>query len=94
MSEHTFESKRSHLVDRLGQVEGQVLSEFAAVLGVLMDTELNALAKSLVDLVKVLLVFCDLADEVERLLDKVLADDLGCSGMRSLQSSMMETQRS
>jgi len=74
MSEHTFQ--RSHLVDRLGRVEAQVPGKFAAVLGVLMDTKLNVLAESLVELVEILLVFHDLADEVERLLDKVLADDL------------------
>jgi len=74
MSEHTFQ--RSHLVDRLGRVEAQVPGGFAAVLGVLMDTKLNVLAKNLVELVEILLVFHDLADEVERLLDKVLADDL------------------
>jgi len=73
---YTFQ--RRHLIDRFGRVEAQVLGEFAAVLGVLVNTELNVFAKMFVELVEVLLVFRDLADEVEGLLDKdqVLADDL------------------
>jgi hypothetical protein len=41
-----------------------------------MDTELNVLAKGLIELAEVVLVLGDLADEVESLLDDVLADDL------------------
>ena len=40
-----------------------------------MNTELNVLAESLVELVKVVFVFSNLTEEIERLLDKVLADD-------------------
>ena len=41
-----------------------------------MDTELNVLAERLVELVEVVLVLRNLAEEVHALLDKVLADDL------------------
>jgi len=71
---YTFQ--RCHLVDRFGRVEAQVLGKFAAVLGVLVNTKLNVFAKTFVELVEVLLVFRDLTDEVEGLLDEVLADVL------------------
>ena len=41
-----------------------------------MDTELDILAESLIDLAEVILVFGDLAEKVKRLLDEVLANDL------------------
>lgn len=64
------------LVDRLGGVEAKELGELAAVLGVLVNTELDVLAEGLVELGEVVLVLRDLGDEVESLLDEVLADDL------------------
>jgi hypothetical protein len=67
---------RSHLLKRPGRVESQEFSEFAAVLGVLVNTELNVLAERLVKLVEIVLVFRDLAEKVEGLLDEVLANDL------------------
>ena len=47
-----------------------LLSEFAVVLGVLMDTEPNFLAENFIKLVEVFLVFRDLDDEDEGLLDR------------------------
>ena len=41
-----------------------------------MDTELDVLAKGLVELLEVVLVLGDLADHIHALLDDVLADDL------------------
>ena len=72
--ERTLE--RGLLIGRLGRVEAKELGELAAVLGVLVDTELDVLAEGLVELGKVVLVLRDLGEEVEGLLDEVLADDL------------------
>jgi len=41
-----------------------------------VNTELDVLAKGLVELGEIVLVFGDLADEIERLLDKVFTDNL------------------
>jgi hypothetical protein len=41
-----------------------------------MDTQLQVLAKRLIELGKVVLVLCDLAEEIHALLDNVLSDDL------------------
>lgn len=68
--------ERDLLLSRLGRVEAEELSELTAVLGILVDTELQVLAERLVELLKVVLVLCDLAEEVHALLDDVLADDL------------------
>ena len=72
--EYTFEG--SQFIGRLGRVEAKEFSEFAAVLSILVDTELDVLSECLVKLGKVVLVFRDLTDEIHRLLHKVLADDL------------------
>ena len=72
--EYTFEG--SQLIGRLGRVEAKEFSELAAVLSILVDTELDVLSECLVKLGKVVLVFRDLTDEIHRLLHKVLADDL------------------
>lgn len=68
--------ERGLLVDRLGRVESEELGELGSVGGVLVDTKLQVLAESSVELVKVLLVLGNLAEEVESLLDQVLSDDL------------------
>ena len=68
--------ERSLLLGRLGGVEPQELSELAAVLSILVDTKLDVLAERLVELVEVVLVLGDLAEQIHALLDKVLADDL------------------
>jgi hypothetical protein len=49
------------------------LDRFCAVL---VDTELDVLAESLVELGEVVLVLGDLGEELQALLDEVLADDL------------------
>ena len=64
------------LLARLGGVEAQEFSELAAVLSILVNTELDVLAEGLVELVEVVFVLSNLADEVEGLLDKILADNL------------------
>lgn len=64
------------LLSRLGGEESEEFSELATVLGILVDTELQVLAEGLVELLEVVLVLSDLADEVHALLDDVLADDL------------------
>ena len=61
---------------RFGGVEAQEFSELAAVLSILVNTELDVLAEGLVELVEVVFVLSNLADEVEGLLDKILADNL------------------
>ena len=69
--------ERGLLVDGLGRVESKELGDLGSVVGVLVDTKLEVLGESGVELVEVLLVLGDLGDEVEGLLDKVLSDDLG-----------------
>lgn len=63
-------------ISRLGREETQKLGKLAAVLGILVDTELQVLAERLVEFVKVVLVLCNLAKEIHRLLHDVLTDDL------------------
>ena len=57
-------------------METEIFREFAAVLCILMDTELNVLAKGLPELVIIVFVLSDLTNKVECLLDKILANDL------------------
>ena len=68
--------ERSHLLRGFSGVEAQELGELAAILSVLVNTELEVLAERLVELVEVVLVLCDLGEKVHALLDEVLADDL------------------
>jgi hypothetical protein len=63
------------LVRRFGGEEAEEFSEFAAVLRILMNTELQVLAERLVELLEVVLVLGDLTEEIHALLDDVLADD-------------------
>merc|ERR1711861_12856 len=58
-----------------GGVPHQV-SELVAVLAVLVDTELEVLRELLPELVVVLSVLSDLVEHLDRLLDKILLDDL------------------
>lgn len=69
-------SKGGGLLSRLGRVEAQELSKRLAVLGVLVNTKLQVLAESRVELVELLAVFGDLVEELKGLLDDVLTDDL------------------
>ncbi|KAI9155186.1 putative sterol O-acyltransferase 2 [Paramyrothecium foliicola] len=64
------------LITRLGGVEAEELGQDGAVLGVLVDTELQVLGEGAVELVELLLVLGDLLEELKRLLDDVLLDDL------------------
>jgi len=56
--------ERSHLFSRLGRVESEELGELGTVLGVLVDTELEVLAESLVELGEAV------NDEEKRLISK------------------------
>ena len=68
--------ERDGLVDGLGREEAQELSELAAVLSILVNTELEVLAKCLVELLEVLLVLGNLLEQIHALLDDVLTNDL------------------
>ena len=52
------------------------VGQLLAVLAILVDPQLHVLAELLVKLLVVLGVLCDLVEELETLLDNVLADDL------------------
>lgn len=69
-------SERGHLITRLGGVEAEELGQNGAVLGVLVDTELQVLGEGAVELVELLLVLGNLVEQLKRLLDNVLLDDL------------------
>ena len=64
------------LIGRLCRIEAEELCELAAVLRILVDTELDVLAERLVELLEIVLVLGDLLEEVHALLDKILANDL------------------
>jgi len=68
--------ERGQLVARLGGLVAQQLGQGRAVLGILVDTELDVLAEGRVELVELLTVLGDLGEELEGLLDNVLLDDL------------------
>ena len=68
--------ERSLLIARLGGVEAEELGKDVAVLGVLVDTELQVLGEGAVELVELLLVLSNLLEELKGLLDNVLLDDL------------------
>jgi hypothetical protein len=68
--------KGSHLLQRLGGVEPQELGELGTVSGILVNSQLQVLSESLVELGVVVLVLSDLRDHVHGLLDNVLPDDL------------------
>jgi hypothetical protein len=72
-------------------VEAEILGEFAAVLGVLVNAELNVFAKSLVELIAVVLVFGNRAEEVKGLFDEVIADNL--EYLIVLQGSSRDVER-
>lgn len=61
---------------RLGGEEAEEFREFATVLSVLVDTELDVLAERFVELREVVLILGDLAEEIHALLDDVFANDL------------------
>ena len=64
------------LLRRFGGVEAKEFGEFAAILSIFVNTKLDVLAESFVELGVVVLILGDLADEIHGLLDNVLANDL------------------
>jgi len=64
------------LVEGFGGEEAEEFGELAAVLRVLVNTKLDVLAESLVELLEVILVLRELGEKVHTLLDDVLSDDL------------------
>merc|ERR1712072_1208030 len=68
--------ERGGVITSLSALEAEQLSQGLAVLAVLVDTQLDVLAEGAVELVELLLVLGDLSEELEGLLDNVLADDL------------------
>jgi len=70
---HTLEGNL--VVNGLRRMETQEFSKFAAVLSILMDTELDVFAEGLIELLEVVFVFSDLRKQIHALLDDVLADD-------------------
>ena len=56
-------------------MEAQELSELATVLSIFVDTELDVLAKGLVELVEVILILANLGEQIHALLYDVLADN-------------------
>lgn len=69
----TFEG--SLVINSPCRMETQEFSKFAAVLGVLMNTEFDVFAEGLIELLEVVFVFSDLREQIHALLDDVLADD-------------------
>jgi hypothetical protein len=70
---NTFEG--GLLIDEFRRVEAQELGKFASILGILVNSEFQILAESLVELLEVVFVFRDLAEQVHAFLDNVLAND-------------------
>merc|ERR1719333_1418496 len=68
--------ERRLLLARLGRVVAQELGDLRAVRGVLVDAQLQILVEGLVELLVLVLVLGDLVEELDRLLDEVLLDDL------------------
>jgi hypothetical protein len=64
------------IVSRFCGVESQKLGKFAPVLGIFVDSELQVLTERLVELLEIILVLRNFGEEIETLLDDVLADDL------------------
>jgi len=56
-------------------MESKELGKFAAVLSIFVDTEFDVLAERLVELVEIVLILGDLAEEIHALLYDVLTDD-------------------
>ena len=66
----------SQLFSRLRRMEPKEFRELAAILRILMNPQLDVLAESFVGLVEIVLVLRNLLEQVEALLDDILADDL------------------
>jgi hypothetical protein len=70
----TFE--RNLFLGRLAREEAQEFSKFRAVVRVLVDAELEVLAKGLIELLEVVLVLGDFTEKLHTLLHEVFANDL------------------
>ena len=57
------------------RMETQEFGKFAAILGILMNTELEVLTEGLIELLEIVFVFSDLREQIHALLDNVFADD-------------------
>lgn len=68
--------ERNLFLGRLAREEAQVLGKLGAVVRVLVDAELEVLAKVLVELLEIVLVLGDLTEKLHALLHEVLANDL------------------
>merc|ERR1719329_1955320 len=79
------------LVTGLGSLVAEELGNLDAVGGILMDTELEALAELLVELLVIILLLGNLGKHFEALLDKVLLDD--AENLVLLQSLTGDVQR-
>lgn len=67
--------ERNLFLGRLAREEAQVLGKLGAVVRVLVDAELEVLAKVLVELLEIVLVLGDLTEKFHALLHEVLAND-------------------
>ena len=56
-------------------MESKEFSELATVLSIFVDAKLDVLAEGLVELIEVVLILCNLSEDVQALLYDVLADD-------------------
>ena len=66
----------SQLFSCLRRMEPEEFRELAVILRILMNPQLDVLAESFVELVEIVLVLRNLLEQVEALLDDILADDL------------------
>nr|GMC53667.1 protein EIN4 [Ipomoea batatas] len=65
-----------HFITTLGGMVSQQFSNLSSVLGIFMDTKLQILGESLIKLVVIILILCNLKEELNALLNQVLANDL------------------
>ena len=68
--------ERGRLIARFGRVEAEELGKSRTVLRILMNAELDVLAKGSVEFVELLTILGNLVEELESLLDNVLLDHL------------------
>ncbi len=68
--------QRRHFFAALGRVVAQEFGQLGAVGGVFVDTQLQVLAKRLVELFKAFRVLGNLGEHLQDLLDQVLANNL------------------
>jgi len=69
-------SQRRGVIPALSRVEAEKLGKGRAVLGILVNTKFNVLAKGSVELVELLTILGDLVEHFKSLLDNVFLDNL------------------